>query len=774
MRILHTSDWHLGRSFHRVGHARAPGGLRRPPARGVESERVDLVVVAGDVYDRALPHVDAVRLADETFARLAASRARVVLTSGNHDSAQRLGFGSRLIDAAGVYVRTDASSVGTPVLLEDDHGPVAVHGIPYLDPQALHEPWQLPVPHPRGGAGRGDAPGPRRPGRAADALGGAGPRVRRRRRCPATPSATSASAASRWSSTVALRRHLLHRARPPPRPRRARRRPALQRVAAGLLLLRGRPHQGHAGWSTSGRDGVEPAEFVEAPVPRRLARAARRPRDAADRPGARRRPRTTGSRRRSPTPSGPAAPMERLRARFPARPGAGVRPRRRARAGVAGRRPRGAAATTRSRSTSWRPCAGRPATADESALLQAACDACADDPDADMLVSARRARLMRLHHLSVTAFGPFVETAEVDFDALSDAGLFLLSGATGAGKSSVLDAVCFALYGAVPGDRHHAGRLRSDQAPPGWRPQVALEVTLSGRRFRVVRSPAWERPKKRGTGTTREPAKVTLSPSGVGDDWVPPHQPARRGRRPAVRPARDEPRPVLPGGPAPPGPVPGVPARRLRRSDSQLLARLFRTGRFERVEGWLRDHRLALRRRSEAHARGRRRPGQPPVRGRARAGARRRSPTWRPRPTTALCRAGSRRPRRGREPASRGRRGGDAAAALRRGRRPRPPPARELATAPGARGGRGAETVERLDRRAATHHAADVARLDAARRAEGVRPLARLVDERAAGVRRGADDARERVARRAPLAPGSTSTTCSAELDAPDRRAGRR
>src|SRR3954453_8184846 len=109
----------------------------------VESEQVDLVAVAGDVYDRALPHVDAVRLADEALARLAASRARVVLTSGNHDSAQRLGFGSRLIDAAGVHVRTDASSVGTPVLLEDAHGPVAVHGIPFLDPQALHEPWRL-------------------------------------------------------------------------------------------------------------------------------------------------------------------------------------------------------------------------------------------------------------------------------------------------------------------------------------------------------------------------------------------------------------------------------------------------------------------------------------------------------------------------------------------------------------------------------------------------------------------------------------------------------
>src|SRR4051812_1374441 len=111
----------------------------------VESEQVDLVAVAGDVYDRALPHVDAVRLADETLARLAASRAKVVLTSGNHDSAQRLGFSSRLIDAAGVFIRTDASTVGSPVLLDDEHGDVAVYGIPSLAPDAVREPWQLPA-----------------------------------------------------------------------------------------------------------------------------------------------------------------------------------------------------------------------------------------------------------------------------------------------------------------------------------------------------------------------------------------------------------------------------------------------------------------------------------------------------------------------------------------------------------------------------------------------------------------------------------------------------
>ncbi|GAB3789061.1 exonuclease SbcCD subunit D [Nocardioides ungokensis] len=143
MRILHTSDWHLGRSFHREGMLTHQAAYVDHLLEVVETEVVDLVVVAGDVYDRALPHVDAVRLADETLARLAASRAKVVLTSGNHDSAHRLGFSSRLIDAAGVFIRTDAATVGAPILLDDDHGLVAIHGIPYLDPDAVREPWRL-------------------------------------------------------------------------------------------------------------------------------------------------------------------------------------------------------------------------------------------------------------------------------------------------------------------------------------------------------------------------------------------------------------------------------------------------------------------------------------------------------------------------------------------------------------------------------------------------------------------------------------------------------
>jgi exonuclease SbcD len=145
VRILHTSDWHLGRQFHGQGMLTHQASYADHLIATIEAEAVDLVVVPGDVYDRALPPVDAVELADETFARLAASRARVVMTSGNHDSARRLGFNSRLVDAAGFHLRTAADGVATPVVIDDPDGPVAVYGIPYLEPDVLRHAWGLPA-----------------------------------------------------------------------------------------------------------------------------------------------------------------------------------------------------------------------------------------------------------------------------------------------------------------------------------------------------------------------------------------------------------------------------------------------------------------------------------------------------------------------------------------------------------------------------------------------------------------------------------------------------
>lgn len=126
---------------------------------------------------------------------------------------------------------------------------------------------------------------------------------------------------------------------------------------------------------------------------------------------------------------------------------------------------------------------------------------------------------MQLHRLQVEGFGPFRDRQVVDFDAFADDGIFLIAGRTGAGKSSILDAVCFGLYGGVP--RYEGGekRLRSDHCEPDDVTEVVVEFSTSAGRYRVTRSPEYERPKKRGGGLTVQPAAVQLD-TLVGGEWV--------------------------------------------------------------------------------------------------------------------------------------------------------------------------------------------------------------------------------------------------------------
>ncbi|WP_232084908.1 exonuclease SbcCD subunit D [Arthrobacter sp. SO5] len=143
MRLLHTSDWHLGRSFHGVGMLDAQRAFIDQLVTFVRDEAVDVVLIAGDVYDRALPGVYVVGLLDDALVRLTGAGAQVVLTSGNHDSAIRLGFASRLLERGGVHLRTRLAELDKPVLfpLDDDAdgtGPVlAVYGIPWLEPRLV-------------------------------------------------------------------------------------------------------------------------------------------------------------------------------------------------------------------------------------------------------------------------------------------------------------------------------------------------------------------------------------------------------------------------------------------------------------------------------------------------------------------------------------------------------------------------------------------------------------------------------------------------------------
>jgi exonuclease SbcD len=383
VRILHTSDWHLGRSFHRVGMLEHQAGFVDHLIEVVEAEAVDLVVVAGDVYDRALPHVDAVALADEALARLASSRASVVISSGNHDSAQRLGFSSRLIDAAGVYIRTDPAGVGRPVLLSDAYGEVAVHALPYLDPVALHEPWRLAVRSHEAAvteamrrvrADLAERPGIRSVVLAHAFVAGATPSDSER---DISVGGISIVPTSLFDGVTYTALGHLHG----------------RQVLTETVRYSGSPlaysfsEAAHVkgSWLVDlGRERMEAVDFVEAPVPRALARLSGTLDDLLDDP-AHTWAEQAWVQATLTDPQRPASAMERLQTRFPHTLEIAFRP-----SGERAERHRLAAQPDRPGheiATDFvREMRGAPATSAERALLVTAFDCCCDDPDADPVV----------------------------------------------------------------------------------------------------------------------------------------------------------------------------------------------------------------------------------------------------------------------------------------------------------------------------------------------------------------------------------------------------
>ncbi len=140
MRILHTSDWHIGRTFHGHSTLEALRGVLETLTAQVREHEVDVVVLAGDVFDSATPAAACYTLLSDTLRALSGAGAEVVVTSGNHDSAARLGFQAALL-RDGIHVLTDPSAVGTPVTVTDADGPVHFYGIPYLEPALLRHVW---------------------------------------------------------------------------------------------------------------------------------------------------------------------------------------------------------------------------------------------------------------------------------------------------------------------------------------------------------------------------------------------------------------------------------------------------------------------------------------------------------------------------------------------------------------------------------------------------------------------------------------------------------
>ena len=136
MRLLHTSDWHLGRGLHGHDLGAAQAALVDHLVDVVDRERVDVVLLSGDVHDRALPPVEAMQLFDEALRRLRDAGAAVVAISGNHDAPARLGDKAGLLDRS-IRLCTDPRRVAELVVLEDAHGPVSVYAVPYLEPAAV-------------------------------------------------------------------------------------------------------------------------------------------------------------------------------------------------------------------------------------------------------------------------------------------------------------------------------------------------------------------------------------------------------------------------------------------------------------------------------------------------------------------------------------------------------------------------------------------------------------------------------------------------------------
>lgn len=134
VRILHTSDWHIGRTFHGIDLHEAQTAFAVHVAEEVDARGIDVVLVSGDVYDRALPSVASTQVLDRAVDGILAAGAQVVMTAGNHDSAVRLGFGSKRAEAAGLHVRCTTESVTTPVVLDHESGVHAFYALPYFDP----------------------------------------------------------------------------------------------------------------------------------------------------------------------------------------------------------------------------------------------------------------------------------------------------------------------------------------------------------------------------------------------------------------------------------------------------------------------------------------------------------------------------------------------------------------------------------------------------------------------------------------------------------------
>ena len=139
MKLMHLADLHLGKRVNQFSMIEDQQYILEEILRIADQEEPDGVLIAGDVYDRASPSVEAVALLDRFLVRLARNGRRVFLISGNHDSPERLAFGGRLMAQSGVHVSPVYNGQVTPVTLQDAHGPVRVYLLPFVKPSQVRQ-----------------------------------------------------------------------------------------------------------------------------------------------------------------------------------------------------------------------------------------------------------------------------------------------------------------------------------------------------------------------------------------------------------------------------------------------------------------------------------------------------------------------------------------------------------------------------------------------------------------------------------------------------------
>lgn len=146
MKLLHTSDWHLGRIFNQHSLLDDQAHVLSQIIEQAREHRVDAVIVAGDIYDRALPPTDAVKLLDQTLNTFIHELdIPVIMISGNHDGAQRLGFAANLLKQSGLHLFTSFADLFNPVVLPSTFGQLVIWGIPYCDPESVNDFFNVKV-----------------------------------------------------------------------------------------------------------------------------------------------------------------------------------------------------------------------------------------------------------------------------------------------------------------------------------------------------------------------------------------------------------------------------------------------------------------------------------------------------------------------------------------------------------------------------------------------------------------------------------------------------